>query len=274
MKRPFCIQPDSIHTNQASLYLEIDAHGLSYTILENHQCLALVVYHFGHGHSDDTIAEYIHQVMTDQPVLHQKFDKVHIIYGYAPSVLVPNDFMPEANNEALIELVYGDNSERVTRSDNMYKRSLHNIYGVPGAVDQALNRYFPTAMYTHLFSLLPDIEHSNENQLYCIFSAAQLKVLVLKEGRLQVMQTYNYKTSEDAAYHLLNLCNSFEIPAADTLVTLTGMIETSSGLYSELYKYFLRLELELLPEQYQYPDGIKEFPQHYFSHLFAIAACV
>lgn len=274
MKLAFNIQSENINPLHADLYVEIDEQGLSYIIIENGNCVALVVYHFGIGCSDDLVSQYIHQVVTEQSVLQQKFKKAYIIYGYAPSVLVPNEFMPESNIGALLELVYGDSSERITKSDYMYRQSVHNIYGVPASVDLALTRHFGTAIVSHLFSLWPGVMSNGGNQLYCIFNTSQLKVLLLKDDKIQVMQSYYYKTPEDVAYHLLNLCNSFDIGPDDVLVQLTGMIDVNSALYSGLYKYFLQLEFGILPNQYHYPDAVKEYPEHYFSHLFAIAACV
>jgi hypothetical protein len=112
------------------------------------------------------------------------------------------------------------------------------------------------------------------SQVYCIFNTGQLTLLLQKEGKLQAMQNFSYKTPEDAAYHLLNLCRSFETGVKDVTVHLTGMIDAASALYAELYKYFLNIFFEALPEEYEYPEKVRKHPSHYFSHLFAIAKCV
>ena len=274
MNLSFHIQPNIINTTNADLYIEINAQGLSYIILDNGICLALVIYHFNSGSSVETAAGYIHEVIKEQPVLQQKFNKIHIIYGYVPSILVPQEFMDGTDINAMLELVYGDASERITKADFMHRHARHNVYGIPVVIEQVITRYFGFAGFTHLFSLLPDVVKQPGNHLYCIFSTGQLKVLLIKEGKLQVMQNYSYKTPEDVAYHLLNLCKSFEVNVNGLKVRLSGMIDESSALYSELYKYFLQSELDALPDQFQYPEEFNEYPAHYFSHLFAIAACV
>lgn len=274
MKLSFQIQPISINTTSASLFIEINAQGLTYIILDNNICVALVIYHFNTGTSAEIAAGYIHKIIADQPVLQQKFNKVHIIYGYAPSILVPHRFIDEMNKNAMIELVYGNSGERVTKSDFMYRHAIHNVYGIPLVIEQAVIRYFGSAENTHIFSLLPDVIKDMENHLYCIFNKEQLTVLLLKKGRLQLMQNFSYKTPEDVAYRLLILCNSFGVEVNDTKVNLSGMIDANSALYEELNKYFLQLQFGALPDQYHYPEDINELPAHYFSHLFAIASCV
>jgi hypothetical protein len=91
---------------------------------------------------------------------------------------------------------------------------------------------------------------------------------------LQVIQNFQYKVPEDAAYHLLNVCERFEVKANDTVLHLNGMIDPDSNLYNELYKYFLQTAFGTLPEIFTYNEEIKKYPEHYFSHLFELAACV
>ena len=52
------------------------------------------------------------------------------------------------------------------------------------------------------------------------------------------------------------------------------MIDEKSALYAAIYKYFLNIEFEKLPDGFTYDGAIKEFPPHFFSHLFALASCV
>ena len=98
--------------------------------------------------------------------------------------------------------------------------------------------------------------------------------MLLKEGKLQAIQTYPYKSPEDVAYYLLHLCESFEVVVNDTTVHLNGMISEDSNLYNEISKYFLNIQFESLPAGITYPEAMNEYPAHYFSHLFAIAPCV
>ncbi len=274
MNLPFYIQPANLNTSNAELYIAIDAPGLSYIILEGGTCKALAIYHFKADTSNELAAELIHRVIAEQPVLKQKFKKVNIIYGYAPSILIPQQFMHEKDNHALLDLVYGDSGERVTRYDFMYRQAIQNVYGVPAVIEQVITRYFSSAHYHHIYSLLANVVKYPGNHLYCIVSEGQLKVLFIKDSKLQVMQHFDYKKPEDVVFHLLKLCKSFEVNLNDTILHLSGMIEPDSALYNELYKYFLQVQFDTLTDLYQYPEEINQYPAHYFSHLFSLAACV
>ena len=98
--------------------------------------------------------------------------------------------------------------------------------------------------------------------------------MLLKDGKLQVVQTYLYKSPEDVAYYLLHICESFDADVNNITVVLNGMIGQDSRLYNEICKYFLDIRFGSLPEGIAYPEAVNEYPAHYFSHLFAIAQCV
>ena len=274
MNSSFIIQPAKLVTEAADLYIKIKPHGLSYIILENNVCTALAIYHFKPGTTDEMAAGFIHEVTAEQPILLQKFNKVFVIYGYAQAVLVPHRFFTGNDNKAMLDLVFGDSRESVISTDFMYQHSIHNVYSVPAIIHSVMLRYFASATFTHLFSLLPQVINGGGTHLYCIFNEGQLTLLLQKEGKLQAMQNYSYKTPDDAAYQLLNLCRSFETDINSTTVHLSGMIDAASSLYAELYKYFGNLFFEALPEEFEYPEKINKYPSHYFSHLFAIAKCV
>jgi hypothetical protein len=269
----FNIQAANINTSNADLYLTIDANGLSFIILEEGVSRALVIYHFEAGTSI-TVVDHINDIITDHPVLQQKFKKVHIIYGYPVSVLVPQQFINSNNHSALLELVFGDTNDMVLRTELLEKKSLTNIYGVPAEIEQVLSRYFEFAESGHIYSLLPGVADEAGHHLYCIFGTGELKAIVIKDGQLQAMQNFCYKTPEDVIYHLLNCCKCFDIDPDEIDIRLSGMIDESSPLYKELYKYFLLLNFDVLPEKFEYPEEIKQFPEHYFSHLYSLAACV
>ena len=74
--------------------------------------------------------------------------------------------------------------------------------------------------------------------------------------------------------HYLNICQSFETDATQAVLTISGMVDADSNLFTELHKYFLQINFANLPDNFNYTHEIKNYPAHYFSHLFATALCV
>lgn len=270
----FQIQPPSIDCAKAKLCIEISSQGLSYVIIYNQIVLALTIYNFNDRPTDEQAAEQIEQIITQQPFLQQNFESVNIVYSYPSSVLLPQELFYSTDHKAMLELVFGNCSNQTIKSDFMQPYSIHNIYCIPDVINQVITRYFTTAKHRHHFSLLPNMVSGPENFLYSIFSPGQMKTILKKDGKLQAVQLFSFKTPEDASYHLLNLCQSFEVNQNNCELLLSGMITENSVLYKEISKYFLPIRFEGLLSQFQYPQEINHYPSHYFSHLFSVAACV
>ena len=98
--------------------------------------------------------------------------------------------------------------------------------------------------------------------------------MLSRQGKLQVVQNFEYHDADDCVFHLLNVCKGFETEPDSVVLHVNGMIDEKSGLYAAIYKYFLNIEFEKLPDGYTYDEAIKELPPHFFSHLFSLATCV
>lgn len=264
-----------IDTTQSNLLVELSAQGFSYIAINEHNaCIALSVYHFDTAFNHNKLANYLKNIVSNQSILQQPFKKINFVYSFAEAVLVPQAFINNQTNETMMGLVYGDISDSITRNDFIQKQNLQIIYRVPKQIDAMIAHLFTQANHCHLYSLLPNIIKATGNQLHCIFGTKNITVQLVKDGKLQVIQNFAYKLPEDVAYHLLNVCERFDVAVNDTEIELNGMIDVDSNLYNEVYKYFSNPTFALLPENFIYSDEIKKYPAHYFSHLFQLAACV
>lgn len=260
----------------ARLLIEINQQCISYIVIDNgNECVAVYSQQFAKdGGGIEKAGNVLKQLVADERILHEDFKSTTIIYSHAQSVMVPSDLLQEAQKKDMLELVHGDMSDAFIRTDFLFRQYTHNIYPVPKQVDAITTYLFTSPVSTHLYSLLPDMYQGPGGHLHCIFSTSAFTAMLVKEGKLQAIQTFVFKTPEDVAYHLLQFCEAFDADVNETTVHLNGMIDRSSSLYSELYKYFLNLQFASLPENFTYPEGIDDFPPHYFSHLFTAALCV
>jgi hypothetical protein len=212
--------------------------------------------------------------VSSQPILQESFKKVSIIYAYPKAMLFPHALIQDIDKKAALELVHGDINDDYFRTDFVYKQNIHVLYIVPKLLDSVFSYLFSADNTTHQYSLLPDILPLKNDHLYCIFGNNYFTVQLIKDGRLQAIQSFSFKVPEDVAYYLLQLCASYAVSIDGVLLQINGMVDKSSKIYEELFKYFLQIQFQELPAALTYPEKMNQLPSHYFSHLFSLALCV
>jgi Protein of unknown function (DUF3822) len=222
----------------------------------------------------DIAAARLKEIISSQDVLRQNFERVVVIYCFPSALIVPDEFAAENNKKEMLELIFGDQHDSLIKTDTDTVQNRQVVYSTDKQTASVINYIFPVHTDKHLYSLLPGIADLHTNELYCIFFNNSFTVLLLKEGKLQLVQTYCYKSPEDVVYYLLHLCESFDVEVNTVTVHLNGMISRDSSLYNEISKYFLEIKFGSLPSGGTYPEAIHEYPDHFFSYLFALLQCV
>ncbi len=275
MNPTFKIQSTGTVSAHAKLFIVISLQEITYLIIDNEsECIALGSYHFNTDVATDGIANVLKQMISDNQILQESFKKVSVVYAFSTAVLVPASWMIDRGRKDMLELLFGDQTDVFIRTDFLYEQNIHNIYAVPKQIDELASYLFPSVTSTHLYSILPSVNTVSQNNLYCIFGNNCVTAILFKEGKLQVIQTFIFKVPEDVTYYLLQICEAFEVAAQSVEIYLNGMIDSHSNLFIELNKYFLQMQFQTLPKTFTYPEEIREYPEHYFSHLFEIAQCV
>ena len=271
----FNIQATEIDFETAQLFTEAGPMGFSLVVLGADNCFkAVVIYPFSSGISEIEIVEELSKICNSENLLKKQYSKSHIFWAFTESILVPAQLMNADRNQNMLNLVFGDAKQGIIHSDFLYKHNLHNVYRTPQAVIDIFSSALPVATQTHLFSAIVNRDMPDGNHLFTVFYGNSLCIMLCKEGKLQVIQNFTYTHADDCVFHLLNVCKGFEVQPDSVTLHINGMIDANSGLYASIYKYFLNIEFDKLPEGYSYADEIKNHPPHFFSHLFALASCV
>jgi hypothetical protein len=106
------------------------------------------------------------------------------------------------------------------------------------------------------------------------FKNGHFSAIVIKEGRLQLVQTYPYVEKADVLYYLIKICSTFSISQRKVKLILSGLIERQSALFKELYSYFVDVSFKSNPASLKLPFAFRQYPEHFFSSLFNLAVCV
>jgi hypothetical protein len=199
-------------------------------------------------------------------------DNVHVFYNYAESTFVPSIYFEKEKVNSIAALMFGNKTNYTNFNETIFSQKIENIYTIPNAIVDSISKVFPNTRQLH--SLTMAIQQTNGTKLYATIYDKEIRIILFKENVFTISSYFNYTTPEDVCYHMLNVCERFEVNTTEVEVTINGMIDTSSNLYKEMYKFFMHLNIEQLPEKVELASGFEDIAAHYYTPLIKLAKCV
>lgn len=193
-----------------------------------------------------------------------------ICSAFPQSLLTPRH--GHKNDYILLNVLYDSPSQKFLK-DEIAEWQMCVTYAIPLSVFNSIKQRFRFAEFVHAYT--PSLKIFNgftsANQIDLHFGTQHFRVLVKKDNHIQLAQTYSYKNPLDVVYYLLKICYEFGLQQSELTMVVSGLIDEDSAMYSELRNYFLDLHFAQAPS-YSVPEN--EYPQHYFTSLYNLAACV
>lgn len=198
------------------------------------------------------------------------FKKLIVCSALPQSLLIPSQFSKEAHS--FVSSVYDAPFQKQFTND-IPEWQMTVAYSLPASVFNLIAERFSSVQYVHAYIPLLKIYngYTAPDQIDIHFSTQHFRVLVKKNKQVQLAQTYSYKTPLDVTYYLLKICYEFQLNQSEVFIVISGLIDEDSALYNELHNYFLNLHFAQAPS-YSLPEN--DYPHHYFSSLYNLAACV
>lgn len=266
---------------QSLLLMEANPHGLSYLIL--HQVRQEVLdakYYSLPGPEGRSLSDRFKMIIDADEVLHQQFKESMVLYNFAESVLIPDALFNLETNRDLVELTHGTLAKGLILSEKLPVQPAHIAYRIPSDVHSLFQHSFTTGKYWHIYTIwLSSLKHfppqsdNVQSRMHLLFYPDRMLVAVYKNEQLQLIQTYDYQVAEDVVYYLLNICRQLDLSPEETLVVVSGYVQTDSSLFTEMEKYFLQCTPDEAPPTF-HPELFDPLPAHFFSPLLKMALCV
>lgn len=210
------------------------------------------------------------------PWLGAAWSKIYVFYQQGEVTLIPANWFQTWYKEKILEVMFGSNTDSIILSDLVPEASAYNLYQVPRWMHGQVLRHFNMGECWHQrTSEIRELFLQKElNCIKVVFYPNRFVITMVKEGELQLSQTFDYTSPEDVTYQMLQLVHRTGLSTQDTPVRLQGMIEEHSGVYREVSKYFMELSCERPLDSWQLAPGFDAWPSHYFTSVLTAAACV
>ena len=281
-KPAFQIEVSSISEEellQSRLLVEINPHAFTYVLLNQRNMSPLTVKHFQLeiGKEND-LPETLREILGSDPLLRRPVKETLVIYNFPECSLVPEPLFSMDYNREIIDTLHGNLQKGLILTEKIPWWELFNVYRVSPDLHSLLQNSFTAGKYWHYYSLLLKSykmfdSTDPEDCIKVIFYSDKMVALAIRNGKVQLVQTFLYQDTKDVLYHLLNCCKLLGFDQEKVKLLVGGLIDRKSALSEELHKYFLRLQFDEIDESIKITDELKELPLHYFSNILKIAVC-
>jgi hypothetical protein len=282
VKPAFTIEASGISDEellQSRLLVEVNPYSFSYVLLNQRNMSPLVVRYFQLEHSKESpLTKTLREIMEGDPLLRRPVKETLLVYNFPESSLIPESVFTMDTNREIIDTLHGDLEKGLILTEKIPWWELFNVYRIRPELHQLLQQTFSAGKYWHYYSLMLKSykmfdSTDKESCIKVIFYADKMVVLVIRDGRPLLVQTFPYQDTKDVAYHLLNCCHQLGLEQERVRLLVGGLIDRQSALSAELSKYFLRIDFEAIDESIKVTDELKELPLHYFSSILKMAVC-
>jgi hypothetical protein len=268
----------ALATAEGHLLIEVSAQSLNYILYKKDPSELLMIRQYRlYTSADRSARDVIDEIIDGDPLLQQHAGKALVVYNFPESNIIPSKYSANEFNTALTRLIYGEAVNGFIFSEEIRDADLHNVYRIPKDIHVLLKEKFAGSRYWHFYTLMVLVHQALPAEanhfIKAVFYNDKFICSFYSAGRLQIIQTFTYQTPEDVAYYLLMLCKQFGVRPPDIFLSVSGLIDSQSALYTELLKYFPEVAEEGLPGQMQVNRLLEEFPAHYFSPLLNMSLC-
>lgn len=274
MKTVFEIIPESFDSERCTLCCELSTESFSYVIRDDEEkkIVSLGVYQYEKIKPQAGFPIALQILFHQHEVLSEKFKQSCLIYSVPRSVLIPFTMYNSQKNAEVLSLVHGDLSQGETiMNDIIPGHDLYNTYSVSTSLYNTVLHQFPAIRGLHQYTGFLKKKIPVEDKLTAIFYHEKVVVTLFKEDKFQLLNSYSYRTPEDVAYILLNICKQFNTANMD--IEVGGLIEENSALFKSIYNYFSNVRLAEFQTEYALEEGISQYPRHFFTHLYEFDLC-
>jgi hypothetical protein len=141
------------------------------------------------------------------------YSSVRFICETESYTFIPQDLFKPEYAADLLRLEHKPAKNESILFNNISTWEAVNTFAIPGTIHNAISLLFNNATIEHHLSWFIDekVQRKSETCLYCWNRNAIFDVIVLSDGKLQLINSFKYRTPEDFTYFMLNIIDKLTL---------------------------------------------------------------
>lgn len=202
--------------------------------------------------------------------------KIYVVHENVESVLIPTELFNANSTQEYLKLVYGEKENSICFSNQLkHEETIVNVFRIDSVLYESLCANLNISQHFHFYTniLQRVFQHKlyqGKNWMKLVFYEKYFIVTLIKEDQLQLIQTFNYQSSEDVLYHIMNVINQHDILIDSLNVLISGKIDLDKTTYILIQQYFSNIEIEKSESGIALSEKLSAYPSHYFTSYFNV----
>lgn len=237
---------EDLHSSRLSV--QVSLNGLSFLVLnpEVGKTIFFKEKKLIHSTTPEELLMELEELISENKILQNNFSEVAVTYSTAIYSLVPISLFDEAKASEYLKF-----NSKILANDYIAHDVLENqeivvVYVPFMNINNYLFERYGSFNYYHSISVLLKTILEKEKyslpKMYLHFQQNSFDCLVLKNGTLQLCNTYSYKTAEDFIYYTLFCMEQLKLDPETLPVLLCGDIRKNDDTYKIAYTYIRDIE--------------------------------
>lgn len=246
------------------LSIQLSLSGLSFCILnkDSNTIIEVKEFRFEKSLNPLEVLDELKALFTNETILNNSFTNVTIIHDNDLSTLVPKALF---NKNHLAD--YLKFNSKILKSDfiaydSILENSSVNVYVPYININNYIYDKFGSFIFKHVSSVLIQsilrIEKgSTLPKVYVHVSFNQFEIIIIKEGKLVLYNTFAYNSKEDFIYYILFTAEQLNLDPESLNLVFIGDITENDELYNIAYKYIRNISFGIRNDNFKYINNPK-----------------
>lgn len=254
------------------LFLELSHSYMALLVKDalNNQLLAIELFEF------DSILnnwdQIFHHIQLDSKILDQAYGDNRIFYNFPEALLIPSNNFSMDSIEGYLNAIYGDNNKTVLKHEKIVDEpSFINAYRIKKEIIDIIENKFTIGNSIHSYtSIIENVFLGTAANKHIGFLKVQfyqrlMVVVLLKDGALQLIQSYTFQNADTIAYHLSNIIQQFDLLPQDVEINISGLIYFDGEELACIRQLFTAISFDNISTQHALLNDNDHYPLHFFS---------
>ena len=240
---------NNIDYSICNLSIQVGLNGFSFCIRkEDASILIIEAITFASPQTPEKLLTHVEKGFNKFPYLSEVYNKTTVVYQNQLFTLVPKEIFDPEQPELYLQYSVRTLATDFVAYDELSKENLIVVYVPYVNINNFFFEKYGSFSYYHsqtvfLKTMLAQPDYASGTWLFCNIQTSFFELLILKEGKVQLLNSFIYETKEDFLYYVLFAMEQLELQSTNITLHFIGIENEENPLYRFASKYIREVKI-------------------------------